>query len=251
MYSDIIDRYNAGVKQKDIIREFHISFKTLRQILTESGVAIRPRGGKRKYLVDEDFFEIIDSEEKAYWVGFILADGCIIQAKWTNRLNVTLGNIDVQHLEKLKQSLSSTHRVIERPGRGVSSLDICSEKLCKDLIKLNVTPRKTYTGTPAIVPDNLRDHYFRGLVDGDGSICKASNKLGYALLLSGTVPILQDFSSWLGHNGKYIYAKGGQAGHVFRLSGYQATINALETLYGSANIYLDRKYKLYQNVMET
>lgn len=43
-------------------------------------------------------FDEINSSEKAYWLGFIIADGYLNEDK--NMLRIKLGSIDKHHLEK-------------------------------------------------------------------------------------------------------------------------------------------------------
>lgn len=89
----------------DIRKRLHCSFALIKQALAESNIPIKPTGGQRHHSIDESFFETIDSEEKAYWVGFILADGCINDFKgWTLVVSLQLG--DINHLRKLQAALS-------------------------------------------------------------------------------------------------------------------------------------------------
>lgn len=60
---------------------------------------------RRHYDIDENFFEEINTEEKAYWLGFILADGCL--KKNSNQLSINLSIKDFNHLEKFKKNLKS------------------------------------------------------------------------------------------------------------------------------------------------
>lgn len=50
------------------------------------------RKKKPQYTKNDDFFENIDSEEKAYFLGFICADGSIINKK--NKLSFCLNTIE-------------------------------------------------------------------------------------------------------------------------------------------------------------
>ena len=57
----------------------------------------------RKYNFDENFFDKIDTEEKAYWLGFIYADGAIFK----RTLSIRLSTKDIHHLEKFKKILNT------------------------------------------------------------------------------------------------------------------------------------------------
>jgi len=250
----IIDRYNEGATLSDVGSEFGASGATIRQILVDAGVKIRrPGNNRRRHALNENFFEHIDSEEKAYWVGFLLADGCISELKNGNEmfaLSLNLAKIDLMHIEKFRKALGSSHKITEVKRDGSFVCRINSTKLCKDLIKLNITPRKTHTAIPAIVPEHLRRHYFRGLIDGDGCIAKHPNALGYSLQLAGTKAVVKDFSTWLGLGGKNVYRIKNTSSLHFGLYTQQLVINSLEKLYDGTNIYLDRKYERYQKAIQ-
>lgn len=109
---------------------------------------------RRTKNVDHDFFENIDTEAKAYWLGFLVADGCLISnAKGgkANRIEFNLKMEDWDHLEKFKKDIKSDHEIklIEKNNkkRGfvstVCNLRINSTKLCRDLESLGVQKRKT------------------------------------------------------------------------------------------------------------
>lgn len=93
--------------------------------------------GKRLYSYDEKFFEIIDNEEKSYWLGFIMADGCITK----NKLIISLSEKDKSHLEKFKESIQSTHPIktykcqsgYSNVNKNRSILQIIDEKIVNDL----------------------------------------------------------------------------------------------------------------------
>ena len=81
--------------------------------------------GKRKYNCNYDYFKIIDTPEKAYWLGFIMADGCVMISKRIRKLKtyetiqqryflkIALSSVDTQHLEKFNQCINSSYPVKE------------------------------------------------------------------------------------------------------------------------------------------
>jgi hypothetical protein len=104
--------------------------------------------------------------EKAYWLGFIAADGYID----SNHLKVTLSSVDKDHLVRLATSLHSSHPVIDQiQGKHASStLRIYSHELCNDLIRHGITFRKTFTLQWPVLSVVMLRHFVRGYVDGDG-----------------------------------------------------------------------------------
>jgi len=135
--------------------------------------SIEPRrrsGPKRKYSLNEAFFENIDTEEKAYWLGFIYADGCISN----NRLQFDLSWKDNDHLAKLACSLGTDTPVKfkKRENHEKAFFRVVSRKLINDLKRLGLTERKSFTikfPSEDLVAKEYQHHFIRGYVDGDGS----------------------------------------------------------------------------------
>lgn len=149
------------------------------------GLLIRPPLAKAKYYCDYDFFSVIDTEEKAYWLGFLYADGCVTDA---GGVNLLLGGQDKAHLVKYVKSINAEHPVEERHDairyNGVFhhmqhnvKVRLYSKRMAADLLKLGVGPRKSLTLTfpnHQQVPPDLLHHFVRGYFDGDGSISWSS-----------------------------------------------------------------------------
>jgi len=139
-----------------------------------------PLGGRHNYALDDGYFDSIDTEGKAYWLGFITADGCVQTGTvgangWLrNQLSVKLKESDAGHLEKLKSALSAESPVRLVPqatlSSGAAEIAVTSGRLVESLISLGVGPRKSLSVQPWIGPDELMRHYWRGMVDGDGTL---------------------------------------------------------------------------------
>ena len=72
---EIIKKKNDGVKLSVIMEEYSIKTpKTIYDIIKRNGIK---KIGNKKYNVDENYFSIIDNEYKAYWLGFLYADGYV------------------------------------------------------------------------------------------------------------------------------------------------------------------------------
>lgn len=120
----------------------------------------------RRYEKNETFFQTIDSPEKAYWLGFLGADGCVSP----NGFKVALKSGDVSHLRQLSADVSFTGPVRARPSMNASELTVCSMRMRADLIRHGVVPRKSYCNpAPWLPAEHLRAHFWRGYFDGDGS----------------------------------------------------------------------------------
>jgi len=164
------------------------------------------RPSRRIYGLDDCFFDVIDTEAKAYWLGFINADGCVIAgpvgARGDHRyqLRVKLKESDAGHLRKLKADMASESPVYIVPQRGLapaaSEIVMSSAHLAESLIRLGVTPRKSLTATPWDGPEYLMRHYWRGMVDGDGTIVKHGGRRQWHLGFLGSGAVVEAFRVW-------------------------------------------------------
>jgi hypothetical protein len=119
---------------------------------------------KRLYGVDEQYFSNIDTPEKAYWYGFIWADGNVQR----NALTIALHPKDTIILENFKRCIASGHPIINVPQNNTNKLTITSKVLARDLVSLNITPQKTYDDHIPIIGEEYKLFFLLGLFDGDG-----------------------------------------------------------------------------------
>lgn len=132
-----------------------------------------------KYEYNINYFSKIDTEEKAYWVGFIAADGCLLER---GRLKIGLQASDSSHLTKFNNALDSNKEVkittSKKDGKSYPSalLVFDSVNLVEDLKKINIFPMKTYDMKLPKISEELMPHYLRGLFDGDGSFYVGNRK---------------------------------------------------------------------------
>ncbi len=155
----------------------------------------------RRYDLDDEFFDSIDSEAKAYWLGFITADGCVMTDHGKNLIQVKLMESDANHLDKLKSALDTQRPLVYSARSGVAGpcvkLLLTSPQMVTALVALGVTPRKSMVVKPWYGPMSLMPHYWRGLFDGNGCISKeAARPNKWALTLCGSLPCVQAFATW-------------------------------------------------------
>lgn len=146
---------------------------------------------KRFYSCDDDVFETIDTEEKAYWLGFLYADGCIYKSRNSYVIEVGLSIKDIGHLVKFKKFLNSNHvlKIKDYKGYKSCSITIRSQKMAKDLMDKGCIPNKSLLLTfPSndIIPNDLRHHFIRGYFDGDGCVYGSDDGRVYSVSFVGT-----------------------------------------------------------------
>ena len=213
------------------------------------------KGRSRKYSIDERYFENIDNEHKAYWLGFLMADGNV----YKNSVRVGLSIVDYDHLVKLKKSLNATYLVTKYKSNNkyeMCNLYVTSKDMVSDLSKLGCVPNKTFKIETPKLSSELMRHFYRGYIDGDG--CLASyNRSGrnrQLVSLVGRKKFLEDFKIWLQEElDMHIKSNILKCNHskVFKFATENRNLvkQIVELLYDQSNIYLDRKYYKYMRII--
>lgn len=213
-----------------------------------------------KYAVNEHYFDNIDNEWKAYWLGFLYADGCNETnkkngTKNVNRLSISLAKIDKEHLQKFLNSLQAENPIKDFIARldgkeyKTSKITICNENICKQLNNKGCVPQKSLIlkfPTEDIVPKHLIRHFIRGYFDGDGciSINKELKNINFNIL--GTYDFLYEMQKILikecGVDETVIRLNGkGNKAYSFAYGGYADVESIYKYLYKDCNVYLQRK----------
>ena len=205
---------------------------------------------KRVNNFNDDYFEIIDTEDKSYFLGLLFADGNVYTAR--NRVQLTLVNDDAYILEAFAKFIEYTGKMyIDR--QKYTKIILPSKKMCADLTKLGCTPNKSLTlEFPTEVPDELMCHFIRGYFDGDGHISldkKLVNPYYHINLTSSEqfVNKLKDVlkeqnvitgTSYKRYKDKLISA------HTVYVMNKSAKLFG-SYIYKDATVYLNRKHKIF------
>jgi intein-encoded DNA endonuclease-like protein len=183
----VVSLYNEGFTQQQVVDSIGCHVNSVRRLMNEVGIHVRPKS--RKYSLNTNYFNKIDSSEKAYWLGCLLADGTIThnsKYRTSKRLSFGLSKKDKSHVEKFRNSI-----MYDGPIKSIryydkryqkwyvrSQVDLCSRELC-DILIIGGWNSFKLTGSTAIiktVPLHFHKHLVRGLVDGDGSISLSSKR---------------------------------------------------------------------------
>lgn len=161
--------YSSGMAAGRIAEQFGTDTSTVSRRLKATGVTLRtPSESRVVYRCDADAFER-STDESAYWLGFLLADGCVTAGRRFT-LSVALKESDRPHMEALREFLRAESPIKRDAVRQSVSLVVSSERLVSSLMARGCTPRKS--ATLEFPPSGLlhRPHFVRGVFDGDGSI---------------------------------------------------------------------------------
>lgn len=215
-----------------------------------------------KYIYDKDYFKDINTEEKAYWLGFISADGYVnysIQNR-NYELGIELCVKDKDHLKKFNKSIGGNIQVGERTrfsfGKYINNcfIRIYDKELVEDLSKYYVVNSKSTTIKIPKLKDEFMIPYIRGYFDGNGCIKLDKSKRYFSFdFCSASIEILNQIKEYLYNKFElksHIYKETVELNvPVYRLY-FRGKFNAPQfgnTIYGGATIYLDRKYNYFIN----
>jgi hypothetical protein len=249
----MIEAYLNGATSTKAASIFGYSNSTCINVLKQRSIMIRTRSeALRRNALDERYFDSIDTEDRAYWLGFLTADGCV-RERGSVDINLQIG--DSIHLQKFAESLHAEHSVGFREvvsSNGTvcpqATIRISSIKLVAALNCLGLWPNKTFNVRPCEqVSEPFLAAYWRGIFDGDGWIYfnDIAKKPRYCIGLCGNEAIVSGFAEFIG---QFILSKAKviPSGRIFKIA-YEGRLLAgavAKVLYSGATIYLDRKYAL-------
>ena len=171
----ILNLFLSGIQATKIAKKLHLGLTTVCRYIRNNNLIIE----KRTYSFDENYFEFINTPQKAYFLGLFVADMTVIEINGRPyHVILCLARKDEYLIYQFLNCIGSDHKVehfskITKGKLGFySRVTICSEKMASDLFQLECAPRKTYTHRWPIldqVPEHLLPHFLLGYTDGDGS----------------------------------------------------------------------------------
>ncbi|MEI6186919.1 MAG: LAGLIDADG family homing endonuclease [Alphaproteobacteria bacterium] len=208
---------------------------------------------KRPFQGNIRYFQNCDTPIKAYFLGFIAADGCLLSnGKNSISLSITLSEVDRNLLNKLKEEIGCEHRIYNIRGKMTHNKDkekyhcrfqLCNKLLISDLMSYGFTERKSITMPNILqnIPKEFRDSFILGYFDGDGSISYNIASKQHVISFRGTEEFLQSFVETLQFE-KYRLIKDKQK-NCFTLTAWRKSdIQKFKQIYNNKEFYLTRKF---------
>lgn len=213
---------------------------------------------RRIYSLNHDFFDIINSGHKAYWVGFLWADGNISSSnKGESLLQIGLHKKDVELLMHFCEDLDS-NKPIYSYGQYVY-LTFNSEGLLQGLEKIGFVENKRYSNGMPSVPKDYYADFVRGLFDGDGCITTSNKeKSWYRAEITNSEDLIKDvhknLSEMIGIGGSVLKLRNSVCSWRWNLHGNRQISKFANFMYNTdSKRYLNRKrdrflrWGLYEN----
>lgn len=181
--------YANGTSSVGIAEMLHIHHKTILDFVRDETPVVLGRF-KRIHSLNENFFDAIDSQDKAYILGFLYADGYNSEDKRAIRLQLTEGDKEI--LLKISSAMEYTRPLTYVPARPIYdlyvskpqyALDINSAHMSRRLSQLGVVQNKSLIlQFPDWLNEDLIPHFLRGYIDGDGTIVTQCHSYGVSFI---------------------------------------------------------------------
>jgi len=267
----IISEYVSGKPAKIIANKLNISISAIYEILKRNNIQVRSNTEcHRKYKLNKTWFDNIDSEDKAYFLGLMWTDGNV--DKRGSNFNLSFKEEDkyiLEYFSKIfyfgaigciytKKRSSPARPLIKNLSQTV--LDVNNSEMTQKLIDLGCVPNKTFiTRFPQWLDKALYKHFIRGLIDGDGCIT-ICNKKQPLVSFTGTLELIQDllvvFNNELNIKKILVRRAIGPLStpnantYVFSMTGFNKIKKFLDWIYQDATIYFTRKKDKYITILE-
>lgn len=256
-YDNIVALYNSGFSKEYIQNLYKVSNSVVDRIFRIKNVQTRDNSHKRRiYSLNENYFDIIDTANKAYILGLLYADGC--NYRKMNSIKIELQEKDKSIIYQIQNELESSHPIkkVELSKKNKNWQDtfrlmFANKHMSEQLEKLGVVQNKSLILTyPKWLDKRLFPHFLRGYFDGDGYI--EWNK-SYFLTIAGTLEFCESVQEILlnDYNVKsVIYNTGNKESNtkILNIMSRNNIYNFLNLLYNDSELHIDRKYQKYLEI---
>ena len=212
---------------------------------------------KTKYCYNVDFFKDIDNQDKAYWLGFIFADGYIVYKDTLPvcyEFCIELQQSDYMHLKKFNTAIQGNLQIVYRSRPSYfdntkihrsALIRIYNKRFVSNLMTHGVVQNKSLIKRFPVISDDLLPHFIRGYYDGNGCVCKDDlrKKLFQCNFTCGSLDFVSKLREKLFQNNIYSYIIHEQE-YSYRLyiKGIENCTRFLQYIYTDAHCMLDKKY---------
>jgi len=208
---------------------------------------------------ESSFFRNIDTEAKAYWLGFIYADGYVSYTNHKKQTSYTVGielnSVDYPHLELFNYCISGNLKIKNRMKKfsklstqesEMSSIRVYSKEMVEDLISHGIVYKKSNVIEFPKIRKDLISHFIRGFFDGDGSISIEKEKQQLRCNFTcGSKVFLDRLKSIFDKLGMSIYISKEKNHFRLGINGKKSNRIFLEYIYNDSTIFLERKHNFY------
>ena len=252
---------------KEIAKILNVSETTIKRYKTKYGLKANLDIAKQRnsekhtiYKCNKDYFNTIDTLNKAYLLGFLCADRFV-----TDKIGIGVSLKDISVVKFFQQELQSDKpiKVVKDTQYPIAELRIQNYQLVENVKKYGIVPRKSLildiekTIQSAELDGKQISIFFLGYFDGDGCISIAHNqttqKEYFEMNITGTKETIEYYKKYFNNHGT-ITKRHQDNKNNFTLqmnNNYSTIYNALSKIYKYKNeitFCLDRKYQKFEKL---
>lgn len=253
--------FNSGKTLKETAEHFNVKYDTLKTNLTKHGFRTPIRKQSKKNISEnrinfnENYFEFIDSHQKAYFLGLLFSDGYICSTVYetSKQVGIALQLSDKYILEYFTNELNILNSL--KVYKNSIKLVCTSEKMYNDLVKLGLKERKSNLDfTFPNIPEEFYESFILGYFDGDGCISIKQTGAIVVTICCNSEKFLKDMSNILNNcfnietNIRMEQGVRKNPLYILNFKGRKNHLKLKEIFYRNCPVYLDRKYKKFMEI---
>lgn len=267
---DICKMYENKMSISDVSKKTKLSKSMVYRILKRNNINTKRNSSDfieklYDYNIDNTFFEKINTEEKAYVLGFLYADGSLNKNGYN--VSLKLQERDKSILNKINKAIGSNkplyfHKKIKKNHQNQYSIVISNKKMYNDLLKTGLHPNKTYDlKFKKVFKNSLFQHFLRGYFDGDGWVTLYKRNSKYISKKTGKISFDRKMVAEVGFTGtnfmcdflkkyftdihinSYLQRDNRHNDKInnLRIKNKEGIVKFYHFIYDNANIFLNRK----------
>lgn len=241
---EIIDAYQKeNISCAQLAKRYNVSESTIDRIIKSNNIEVRRHWS---HTFDENYFDNIDTPNKAYLLGFIYADGCVEK---NNVVSIVVHKKDIEVLEMFKKELKATNNINETKTKPHVRINFCSKHMCDILIYMGCGRNKTNSLVFPDISEQYKYDFIRGFMDGDGciSIKNRGSKKYISLSFTGTFEMLDALKLSFHIDNPITFYRNSYALHIGKKDD---VMRILSNIYHNAELYMTRKFNKYKEYIE-
>lgn len=257
--NQLIADWNSRLYTNDeLCEKYKICISTIKRILEKNNIKKDFYHSRlQKYVFDFNFFDNINTERKAYWLGLLYADGCNNTKR--NTIRISLQECDEYLLKELYKDVKCdkevSHSYNKIYNKRYSFIILQNKYFSKSLMDKGVEDNKTFKikfPSEDIVPKRLIRHFIRGYFDGDGCVSIYNNNKS-VIDIVGNYDFIKELNNYINNNIDNMYKDNitkSNTSNVYNLlrSGNYKVQRFMEYMYKDSSIFLHRKYDKYLKI---
>lgn len=258
---EVTEEYLKGKTISDLAKFFNVSNTVIKRCLKNQKISPRTNSEvHQKYTIYSEYFNQIDTMNKAYLLGFLCADGWVTDR---NEFGVAVKNSDAEVLLFFKNELKTNKELkFVNEGRALE-LRLQNKYVADKLKSYGVVPRKSLILNIETVIDKAKldnnqiKAFLLGYFDGDGGFSKSKptpkyNYIQFSSNITGTLETCNYFKKFFNNIGFMTKRnKDEKNNYTYRIGGRNKVKQAFSQLYeivDKIDFFYKRKYDIYREM---